>query len=481
MTGRSGNGVRWLVAVLLLLLATVAVSIAGLYETVGPRFPSAESWRSELARPTHERIGKFWSFLKMESRDSRIVALWGGAGSGKSIAICQEMVDRLLLEKDIKILILRKTGPSLTHTTYQMILELLEQYGKVEGRDFVHKKAEGRIIVGQNQMIFAALDDPAKKKSLNINYAYLEEATEFTWDDFVQIRLRLRRANRNGQNQILLSFNPTDEFHWTKPEILDRADGVTIATLHSTYKDNWHLPEDYTENLKSLAEIDPAAYATYAKGEYAVIENVIYRNFVIDNPQQVTPICFGLDFGYTNPSVLVAVGGSGLDLSAREMIYRSGMTNADLIALLKQVIPSNQRHVPIYADPSSPDFIAEIRMAGFNCVGADNAVKEGIDKVKRFRLHLSEYDVNLLKEVRSYKWREDRLTGRIYDEPVKLNDHAMDALRYAIKSCPEIIDPAAFVKRANQPVVSRSTRSTVPGMRVGSGMSSMSRPPRMDV
>jgi phage terminase large subunit len=40
---------------------------------------------------------------------------------------------------------------------------------------------------------------------------------------------------------------------------------------------------------------------------------------------------------------------------------------------------------------------------------------------------------NLIREIRTYKYREDR-SGRVYDEPVKFNDHAMDAMRYAAYS-----------------------------------------------
>jgi len=38
----------------------------------------------------------------------------------------------------------------------------------------------------------------------------------------------------------------------------------------------------------------------------------------------------------------------------------------------------------------------------------------------------------LLKEIRSYKWKEDK-DGKILDEPVKFNDHAISAMRYAIE------------------------------------------------
>jgi phage terminase large subunit len=46
-------------------------------------------------------------------------------------------------------------------------------------------------------------------------------------------------------------------------------------------------------------------------------------------------------------------------------------------------------------------------------------------------LYITDRSVNLLKEIRSYKWKTDK-DGKVLDEPVKFNDHGCDALRYAV-------------------------------------------------
>ncbi len=70
-------------------------------------------------------------------------------------------------------------------------------------------------------------------------------------------------------------------------------------------------------------------------------------------------------------------------------------------------------------------------------------MKFGIDKVKQYKLHILEDSINLIKEIRSYKWKEDK-EGRILEEPVKFNDHAMDAMRYALVS----------VQNSRKPIIS---------------------------
>jgi phage terminase large subunit len=87
--------------------------------------------------------------------------------------------------------------------------------------------------------------------------------------------------------------------------------------------------------------------------------------------------------------------------------------------------------VEIFCDNAEPKTIEELRRAGYNAKPADKDVREGIRKVKGQPLYITEKSVNLIKEIRSYKWKTDK-DGKVLDEPIKFNDHAIDALRYAI-------------------------------------------------
>ena len=380
------------------------------------------------------RIGSFYRFLKEDSRKCRTVVCWGGAGSGKSQAIIQELVDRFFEETNIRIMMVRKTGPALTDTVLQMTVDEFVARGYVEGKDYRINRTNLTIWHKQNVMLFRSLDKEAKKKSLNVNYIYVEESTEISFSEYLQLELRIRRPNENGENQMLMSFNPTDPYHWTKLNMLEiKSDD--IAVMHSTYEDNPFLPESYKQKLRDLNGPggDRAFFQIYAKGEYAVITNVIYTNYVVEDKfiDGMTPEFYGIDFGFNVETGMVAVYHQGNDYWVREMLFKKKMTNADLIHFLKTVVPNHMRHIPIYADSAEPNRIQEINESGFTCNPADKAVVKGIDSIKSIKLHLHRDDVNLLSEIRSYKWKEDR-TGRVLDEPVKFHDHLMDSMRYAI-------------------------------------------------
>jgi phage terminase large subunit len=371
------------------------------------------------------RIEKFSHFFQTGTK--RINAIYGGAGSGKSYSTAQEIILKFLTEEDIRILVVRKTLPSLRITAYLLIKDLLSELQV----PFQLNKTEMLISLGRNQILFKSLDDPEKIKSYEANYVWIEEATDITKEDLMQLNLRLRRPNKNGQNKIYLTFNPIDAYHHLITDIV-QGNREDVAIHHSTYKDNLkHLSPEYVKELESLIEQDENYYRIYALGEPGILKNTIYSNYEIytgDWPKD-REVFYGLDFGFNNATALLKVNLYDNQPFLEEKIYQSGLTNSDLIGKLNYLeIPKT---APIYADAAEPQRISEIRRAGYNIFPANKSVPDGIDQVKRFRLKIHPESVNLIKEIRAYKYREDK-DGRVLDEPVKFNDHAMDTLRYAV-------------------------------------------------
>jgi phage terminase large subunit len=85
-----------------------------------------------------------------------------------------------------------------------------------------------------------------------------------------------------------------------------------------------------------------------------------------------------------------------------------------------------------YCDPSQPKTIEAFRARGVDAMGADNSVFEGISKVQAVlpKLYISSQCRNTLEEMGQYKWLEGNVGYK--DKPMKVHDHAMDALRYAV-------------------------------------------------
>ncbi|NLO90850.1 MAG: hypothetical protein GX410_02490, partial [Elusimicrobia bacterium] len=219
---------------------------------------------------------------------------------------------------------------------------------------------------------------------------------------------------------------------WIPRRLLPQKD---TREIRSTYKDNPFVGEDYGKILEDLKNEDENHYRVYALGEWGVPKDLIYSRytFVEELPQACDDFIWGLDFGYNNPSALVKIGVRDGSLYVQEKLYRSRLNTSELIALMQEIIPPHERGRQIFADSAEPDKIAELCAAGFNVAASDKAVRHGIDMVSRFRLHITRDSANLIKEIQNYKWKTAP-GGLVLDEPVKFNDHALDALRYAVRS-----------------------------------------------
>ncbi len=334
------------------------------------------------------------------------------------------------------MLITRKTLPALKLTAQRLVIGLMQDYG-VYRREH-HNKTEGVYFDPRrnNLLAFLSIDDPNKIKSTEWNEVWMEEADEFTFEDFTIIRTRMSGpCERDEPNQIHLSLNPGQEQGWINQKLLlDPAFAGEVDLIRSTWRDNPFLAGDYIRTLQRLKEQDPVAWQIFSEGEWGTLTNVIYApHIVVDAwPVDIDEEIYGLDFGFNNQTALDRIGlKDSINVYHDELLYETGLTNADLIGRLEVLIPKEKRACPIYADSAEPDRIEEIGRAGFNIFPSDKEVKTGIDFCKRLRHHTLAKNVNLNKERAAYKWRQDR-NGNVLDEPVKFMDHLMDADRYAL-------------------------------------------------
>ena len=369
-------------------------------------------------------IKKIYSFLKNSEKQKEVV-VYGGAGSGKSYTVAQFLIiEKLLKQRNKRLLVTRKYNPSLRVTTWRLIHELLND---LEIPYLENKTEQVLQLPRRNEIFFRGLDDAEKIKSSEFNYIWIEEATEFEFEDYLQLKLRLRRAT-NSVNQMFLTFNPVAG--WTQKQFFEQ-ESDDVAILHTTYLDNPFLDIEYTKMLELLKDQDEAYYQIYTLGQFAILKNKIYSNYQIVSkmPGSFDEIIYGVDFGYNNPSVILEIGLKDDNIYITKELYETRLTNEELIEKLKYFVKN--KNAEIYADSAEPARIEEISRAGFNIYPAKKDIKNGIDFIKRKKIYIHETCTNTIKEIQSYKWKEKK-DGEILDEPVKFLDHAMDALRYAV-------------------------------------------------
>ena len=314
--------------------------------------------------------------------------------------------------------IVRKSLPSLKMTAYRDFMEILKGLDMYDENS--HNKSDHTYELHGNLFEFISLDQPQKKRGARRDYLFCNEANELSWEDFFQLLVRTT-------GKIWLDYNPSDAFHWIYDKLLTRGD---VTYIQSTYKDNPFLDPSIVDEIERLQFTDEDYWRIYGLGERGMSRATIFQFGYSE--LRGTLLSYGLDFGFTNdPTALVAVYQDGDNLIVDEIIYQTGLTNRDISLKLKD--EGIDSRAEIFADSAEPKSIEELHRFGWNTKPTskgNDSVIVGIDVLKRHKLFITQRSKNLERELRNYKWTEDK-NGNLLNKPIDAFNHAIDAMRYA--------------------------------------------------
>jgi len=355
--------------------------------------------------------------------------LYGGAGSGKSYAIATHLILQCLQRKYFRCIYLRKVHRTIRVSQFLLFKDIINKFNLNELFNIRENDMSITCELTGNQLIAAGSDKVEKLKSIQEpNCIWLEEATEFSERDYLQLKLRLRTTK--AFNYMILSFNPVSQQHWLYKHVQNTYNKRIIKT---TYLDNKFIDEGYVYTMEMLKQKDEDYYNVYALGEWGnSSRELVYPKYYTFNDrwQDIEGESFyGVDFGFVNPTVLIECKISGKNLFVRELVYKTNITNKDFINILNEL--KIDRYAPIYCDSADANRIEELFDAGYNVYKSNKDVDYGIQCVKSYNIFVSIDSANILKEITMYKYMTDK-NGNVVDKPLKFNDHAMDAIRYAV-------------------------------------------------
>jgi phage terminase large subunit len=384
-------------------------------------------------------------FLPLLSNKYRNLHLCGGAGSSKSHSAAQKYLVRIMLAAESrkvthKFLWLRKTAPAARGSLWTLLKRKVNTWNL--DPLLTRKPNETDMLMtftGGHEIKVGGLDEPHKIESFEgITGIWFEEALEFTPDDIRLLNLRMR-GNLGTYFQNTLSYNPRDithqiyDIHRGLPEnFTEGAIDDRTYVHYSSYLDNPFLDEEYKRELLALEEQDPEQYSIYALNKWGKIGNQIFTNYVIEHswPSTFESCCYGLDFGFNNPTALCKVNYRDGEPWVEQVLYESHLNNNQLIEEMGRL--GVDKGTPIYADEAEPARIQEIGDAGYDIYPASEAkrsVRARLDYCRSRRVHIRYEDAELSEEIQGYKYRKDR-NGNVLEDPVKFRDHAIDAWTY---------------------------------------------------
>jgi PBSX family phage terminase large subunit len=330
-----------------------------------------------------------------------------------------------------------------------------------------HVQGEGELwLLGRRIYLAGANDERAQEKirGLTLAGAYVDEISiipESFW------AMLLTRLSIDGA-QLFGTTNPDSPNHWLLKNYLAKASlwidwagkehrftGPGRIDLHRfSFKlaDNPNLSRSYIQALSK--EFTGLWYLRFIEGRWVLAEGAIFDMFdpTVGGPHVVTRLpkivswTLGIDYGTTNPFValLVGIGDDDRMYVAREWRWdsterRRQLTDAEYSTALREWLtnPRTKQLLPldrIFIDPSAASFHAQMWRDGWDGVSkADNAVEDGIRSVSSLlaadRLKIHESCVGLIDEMTGYVW-DPKASEKGEDRPLKIRDHAPDALRY---------------------------------------------------
>jgi phage terminase large subunit len=352
-----------------------------------------------------------------QSREFRVIGNQGSARSSKTFSLAQLLgVFIPFSEPNTSISIVSPSLPHIKKGARRDFLRIMQENGIYE-EDRFNRTDNIYTYPNGSYVEFFGAEDAGKVRGPGRKILYCNEANLMNYQTYTQLALRT-------EQQIFLDFNPADEFSWVY-DVVDKPGNLLIA---STYKDNPFLSKSQVAEIEGLKDGDQNLWRVFGLGLRGTSSETIYTHW---KPCRDLPgrgeRCYGQDFGFNVPSALVEIEFWEGAVYWKQRLYETKLTTGALIDRYREM--GIERETEIFCDAAEPKTIQELCDAGYNALPADKAVFEGIRKCKSLPLYITEDSTDLIKEAKSYKWKKDK-DDKTLDEPVKFNDHALDAGRY---------------------------------------------------
>lgn len=421
--------------------------------------------------------------ISIARSSSRTISLWVGAVSaGKTIASLFAFLIALRSAGEVgQIVIIGKTLQTIERNVIDQ-LRTRSIFGSIADQ-VIHTTGSNRaVILGREVSLIGANNVSAEERIRGGTFSlvYVDEATLLPHVFWQMLVTRLRVVGA----RLIATTNPASKNHWLRKEYIKRADSVDLVMFHLTMYDNPSLSPEYIARMERT--YTGVFYDRFILGLWTTAEGAIYPEWnpevgggnVIEwqkMPELRSILGIALDYGTTNPTVALMLGitnefrtGSRdpaprlilldewVDDPAVTRRNHAPSEHAELFRAWRDeqhlpdgILPIDMRRRPfIIVDPAAKAFREELARSvngieGIATQAADNSVLEGIGDVSNLISRKHPNGGSLLiatdrcarwnEEITEYAW-DAKKQAEGEDEPLKLNDHAMDAGRYAVRT-----------------------------------------------
>lgn len=360
---------------------------------------------------------------KMRKLNKGIKVIQGGSSAGKTWGIIPILIDKAIKQPGLEISIVSETIPHLRRGALKDFLKIMKLTGRYIDKNYNKTMLKYTFSNGSYIEFFSA-DDDSKLRGARRDILYINECNNVAFESYTELAIRT-------QGEKWLDYNPTAKF-WVHKELIGLPD---VDFIILSYMDNEALPPNVLKDFEIAKE--KAKNSTYWKnwcdvyidGKIGKLEGTIFNDweFINIKPERFKNYVYGVDFGFTHKMSLVKVWYHEDEIFIEPLIYEAGLTANAMIARFNGL--NIDKKADMLCDWSRPEMISDLQLAGYNAMNADKKVLAGINAVNEAKVYAKE-DEGLRFEYENYKWK--KINDELVDEPVKVNDEHMDAIRYAV-------------------------------------------------
>ena len=365
---------------------------------------------------------------------ARYKAAFGGRGSGKSHTFAELMIEAHIMDQTSRSVCVREVQKSLAQSVKRLLELKIEQMNA--GAYFEVQEAVIKSKHGDGMIIFQGMQNHTADsiKSLEgYDRAWVEEAQSLSQRSLDLLRPTIRKPG----SELWFTWNPSQATDPVDALLRGEKPPPDATVIEVNFDNNPWFPDVLRQEMEYDRSRDPDKYAHVWKGGYLQNSTArVFKNWRIEEFDAPADAIhrLGADWGFANdPTVLVRCHIIGRTLYIDHEAYMVGCEITNTPDLFMQV-PEAEKW-PLVADSSRPETISHMRRHGFPkimaAVKGKNSVEEGIEWLKSYDIVVHLRCTHTIDELTFYSYKTDPLTGKILPVLQDLNNHVIDALRYA--------------------------------------------------
>lgn len=367
---------------------------------------------------------------QVASDSTRFRVLLAGRRFGKTILSVEEMLGVAIGKGNARV--------CYVAPTFQAARDIAWDYLKKRASPIAVKINESRLEIeihnqhgGTSILFLRGWEAIENLRGQKFDFIVLDEVAMVRrfWENWQEV---LRPTLTDARGSALFISTPKGFNHFYD---LYNSTEDNFKSFHFTTYDNPHIPKDEVDEARRQMTEDRFAQEYLA--DFRKQEGLVYKEFdrkrhvFSEIGERTGRVICGVDFGYTNPAAVIRIlVDSDRHYWVTDEWYKTGQTTEQIKSAIAVMRPEL-----VYPDPAEPDRIQELSYS-FSIQEVSKDISAGVDTVrelfKQNRLHIHKNCLSLIEELETYRYPDKKPDKNEEEKPVKENDHAVDALRYAL-------------------------------------------------